>query len=339
MLETVEGGPNGSLHFPGAGQVAGEGPAREEVEAELARYVSHLGKMSSQLRQTSAQIESSIVEVCGSFQGIAERAKATVARASGFLGDSHAAAAGRSFEGLIQSCETTLVKIMNTTVEAGEVSRRAIERVRQMDKGSQQISAALGQLEEIAKSNKMLALNARIEASHAGARGAGFAVVAVELASQTAKSRAVTAQLAGLAASLRALAESTVEDLQRMNERDRERVDQCRREVDESLGELQAAHDEMKRMLGAMSEDGALLASDIGSAVRGLQFQDRISQRLAHVIEDLETIQARLVTRFGHMSPSSVAADEGFSAYTMREEREVAGSQESEASAGDVELF
>jgi hypothetical protein len=32
----------------------------------------------------------------------------------------------QSFKGLIEACSGTLVKIMNTTAEAGEISRRAI---------------------------------------------------------------------------------------------------------------------------------------------------------------------------------------------------------------------
>lgn len=309
------------------------------LEPELARYGSRLGRMGVQLKQTSAQIEEAIVGVCASFQGIAERARATVKRASSFLGDARSDPGQRSFEGLIQACGATLINILNTTIEAGEVSRRAIDRVSQIDKASQQIDAALGQLEDIAKGNKMLALNARIEASHAGAQGAGFAVVAVELASQSDKSLAVTIQLEELTSHLRQLAGTTVEDLQRMNERDRDRVEQCRSEVDESLRELQIAHREMKQVLGAMSEDSSLLASEIGAAVRGLQFQDRISQRIAHVVHDLESIQTWLSANFGQVSPEAAAADEGFSAYTMREERVVAGSHEAEAAAGDVELF
>ncbi len=81
------------------------------------------------------------------------------------------------------------MKILNTTVEAGDVSRRAIERIEEIDKASQQISDALGQLDQITNSNRMLAFNARIEAAHAGAAGTGFAVVAVELAAATVKSR------------------------------------------------------------------------------------------------------------------------------------------------------
>ena len=143
-----------------------------EVEAELARYMPQLGTMSEQLKQTSKQIEESVVGVCDSFQGIAARARATVARATGFLGhDGQSASGKQSFEGLIEACSGTLVKIMNTTAEAGDISRRAIERIQEMDKASQQISDALGQLDQIANGNRMLAFNARIEAAHAGAQG------------------------------------------------------------------------------------------------------------------------------------------------------------------------
>ncbi len=339
MLEALDKPSEGSWTNGTSSAPSVAEPSNGDVELELSHYVSRLGKMSVQLRQTSGQIEESVVGVCQSFQGIAERARATVSRATRFLGEEDASSNDRSFEDLIEACGGALVKIMNTTAEAGEVSLRAIERVRQMDKASQQISAALGQLEDIARGNKMLALNARIEASHAGGQGAGFAVVAVELASQTDKSRKVTAQVGEFAAALRALAESTVEDLLRMNDRDRERVEECRTEVDESMMELRAAHERMAQVMNGMTQDGALLATDIGSAVRGLQFQDRISQRIAHVVEDLETIQRRLVSRFGNITSGDGAAEEGFSAYTMQEEREVAGIQGTEAVGGEVELF
>jgi methyl-accepting chemotaxis protein len=338
MPETLHGGSGETV---GGSPSNGSGPGGpSEVDAALARYLSQLGRMGEQLKQTSKQIEDSVVGVCDSFQGIASRAQATVARATGFLGnDGPSTSDKQSFEGLIETCSGTLVKIMNTTVEAGDVSRRAIERIVEMDKASQQISEALGQLDQITNSNRMLAFNARIEAAHAGTAGMGFAVVAVELAAATVKSRTVTAQVGELAVNLRALAQSTLQDLRKMNEKDSERVEQCRLEVDESLRDLQSAHSEMADMLNGMTAEGALLATDIGSAVRGLQFQDRTSQRIAHVVSDLDTLCTRLKMHAGHVAPGAAAADEGFSAYTMQEEREVAGLGEAEASAGDVELF
>jgi methyl-accepting chemotaxis protein len=339
MLETTDGSLSQAASEIQATESDTSGD-HSKVEAELARYLPQLGKMGEQLRQTSTQIEESVVGVCDSFQGIAARARATVARATGLLGhDGQSSPDKQSFEGLIQACSGTLVKVMNTTAEAGEISRRAVERIQEMEKASQQISDAVSQLDQITSSNRMLAFNARIEAVHAGDAGVGFSVVAVELAAQTAKSRMVTAHVSELTVSLRGLAESTLQDLRSMNEQGSERVEQCRQEVDASLRDLQAAHNKMAEMLNGMTEEGTRLASDIGSAVRGLQFQDRVSQRIAHVVADLETLSARLVMNVGNVTNGVAAADEGFSAYTMREEREVAGVGESESSGGDVELF
>ena len=336
MPETLRGTLSQAMEeIPSKASPAPE--TRSDLEGEVARYLPQMGRMSEQLRQTSKQIEESVVGVCDSFQGIAARARATVARATGFLGNP--ASGKQSFEGLIEACSGTLVKIMNTTAEAGEISRRAIERIEDMDKASQQISDALSQLDQITNSNRMLAFNARIEAAHAGTAGMGFAVVAVELAAATVKSRSVTAHVGELALNLRSLAHSTLQDLRNMNEKDSERVGQCRQEVDESLRDLQTAHSEMAAMLNGMTAEGALLATDIGSAVRGLQFQDRTSQRIAHVVSDLDTLCARLKMHAVDVAPGAAPADEGFSAYTMQEEREVAGLGEAEASAGDVELF
>src|SRR5450631_2428313 len=72
-----------------------------EVEDELARYLPHLSRMSEQLKQSSVQIETSVVGVCDSFQGIAERAKQAVDSTAGFLSrERNGDADSRSFESL-----------------------------------------------------------------------------------------------------------------------------------------------------------------------------------------------------------------------------------------------
>lgn len=340
MKVNVQSQPSGApSNFP-LSMVPSAPEKASEVEAMLAQYLPHLGQMSEQLKQTSKQIESSVVEVCESFQGIAERANEAVARTSSFLrkaGKDDLSA--QSFESLIDNCSGTLVKILNVTEEAGEISRRAIDRIRQMDTTSQSISGAIKQLGQIAEGNKILALNARIEAARAGEHGAGFAVVAMEVISQTERSQEVNARVSELILNLRTLAGSTLEDLERMNERDRKRVEQCRFEVDRSLKSLKVAHDEMKTMLTGMTEEGASLSQEIGAAVRGLQFQDRTNQRIGHVVDDLEILRAQLADGFGGRLNPEIASSEGFNNYTMHEEREVAGIHGAEASQGDVELF
>ena len=139
------------------------------LDSELARCIPHLGRMSEQLAQTSAQIEESIVEVCASFQGIAERARRNAHGVTGMLGQGDGSAAGeRSFEGLLQACANTMVKLLDAAGESGRIAGRAIERIQGIDITARQITGALGRLEMIASGNKILALNARIEAAHIG---------------------------------------------------------------------------------------------------------------------------------------------------------------------------
>lgn len=336
-IESQPERPWSSLPLGIAGDMAGEDPG---VESELARYLTHFSRMSEQLKQTSSQIESSVVGVCDSFQGIAERAKLAVARTTGFFSrEGGEAPETTSFEVLIEECGETLVRILKVAEEAGGVSRRAIERIQQMDQVAQEIAVALAQLEQVASGNKTLALNARVEAKHAGSHGAGFAVFATEVISQTERSQKVNAQVGGLITNLRTLAGSALNDLREMNDRDRKRVEECKLEVDESLKDLVAAQGEMKKMLTGMTEDGALLANDIGEAVRGLQFQDLTSQRISHVVEDLNTLHRKLTSRFGDVPVGEATCDEGFSDYTVHEEQAVAGILGAESPQGDVELF
>lgn len=190
------------------------------IGTELARYLPHLSRMSAQLKQASTQIESLSWAYAIAFK---DRGKRKVDRVSHDRLSKVVRAMGlrtNRRSSLIQNCSDTLVKILNATEEAGAVSRRAIYRIHQMEQASQMIDVALLKLERIAHENKMLAMNARIEAAHAGIHGAGFAVGAVEVVSQTEKAQEVTAQVSGLIADLRALAESTLEDLRRTNEPD-----------------------------------------------------------------------------------------------------------------------
>jgi len=309
-------------------------------DKELAAFPPRLERMGAQLKQVSAQVEESIVEVCGSFQGIAERARTSSIRTTSFLTQGNSkGGGGRSFDGLIEDCGETMVKLMNTSVQAGEVALRTVERVQEMDQASREITDSLLRLEEIAMSNRILALNARIEAARSGEQGVGFAAVAVELASQTDKSQKVTSQVSDLVGRLRMLAESTRLEQQKLQREGDRRVNQCREDVKQTLQALQEAHAQMKEMLKIMTEEGALLSRDIGAAVRGLQFQDRVSQRIAHVVQDIETIKDRLVSRFGSCASDDESINAAFSGYAMREEREVYGVAGDESDPGDVELF
>jgi len=109
--------------------------------------------------------------------------------------------------------------------------------------------------------------------------------------------------------------------------------------VDAALDQFRRMHKTTHALVEEMKKDAGAVAVDVSAAVRQLQFQDRVNQRLAHVVEDLAAVKERLEPHCEGVEVDSSEVLRQFAAhYTMSEERNVLGSAE-HMQAGEVELF
>ncbi len=316
---------------------------------DIAGCLAVLPVVQAQLREVAQQVEQAVVRVCGNFTGIAERSRSAVGKTAELLGGGQQEQ-DATVERSIEASRATIGTLLDRLERAGKVSAMAISRMEQVEHAVQGIESLLLELQKIAFSNKLVALNAKIEAVHVGHLGAVFEVVAEEISQQGARSNELAEDIGLRVREMLDCVNGAARDLRTVAAEDREKLAESRNEAEGALNMLRSVHERARESLAIMASENTQLAGEISNAVVGLQFQDRTSQRIAHVVEALEKVERNL----GGFSPSggarsaetpesrSTLMEEVRGAYTMNCEREVAHSlteTQQSPSDGDVELF
>jgi methyl-accepting chemotaxis protein len=315
-------------------------PETETLEEQVATALPVLDVMGTQLKQTANQIETAVVDVCNRFQSMVERARAGVNSASDLLAGDSNGKSSESIGSLIEEAQQTIETLLQHTQHSAKVSQSAIERIHRVRSATDDITKSLAQLDDITIGNRLLAVNARIQAVYAGDRAAGFGGVANEIAVQARRSAEIVDLIRSVSGELRSVAQSALTDLEVMAADDQRELERSKLEVDRVLEDFRRMHGHTRHFIEKMTQENASVADEIGSAVRSLQFQDRINQRLGHVIGELESLRVVFGKHCEGVTVDSKAIlDRLSSLYTMHEEHSVLGTDDSALHEGDVELF
>jgi methyl-accepting chemotaxis protein len=300
--------------------------------------------LSAQLRQTAAQVEEAVVEVCENFAGIAARTQASVTRTTTFLGNQASGPGERvDIETLIEASRRTLETLLNRLGRASEKSACAIEKLGAVELSRARIVKAIAGLANIATGNKILAVNARIQAAGLGTRGAGIAALANEISAHARETAGIAQLVVAISDELSVALGSAMLDVEETASADQVSLQSSRQDVERTISQFRTTLESTRQFIGAMVIEGETLSSDIFGAVRSLQFQDRTNQRISHVIDEIDRMHGHLSACLGDSPGAGVDGTELADLtrhYTMAEERAAAGTgNETSAMPGDVEFF
>lgn len=306
--------------------------------------------LRAQIQESLRFVEQSVTRVCGDFTAIAEHSRTVVKSAADLL-DGGTAENHTSVEHAIAAARSAIAKLLDQLERSANLSSRVVSRMEQVEKAVAGIDPLLAEVQKIALSNKLVALNAKIEAVHVGELGSGFEVVADEISRQADRSTQLGESIGTGIREMRERVNTAAGDLRGSLAQDRAMSERNRAEAEAALNLLWSTHERTRESLEAMARENSSLANRISEAVVGLQFQDRVGQRLTHVVEALEKLEQNLdgagQTGLVPGRPASHAGSavlrEMQAAYTMHSERaaqaRVLGKPEPVPEAGDVELF
>ena len=288
---------------------------------------------SGQVEMARTHSESSITALTQRFADINQRIGATMATSQGEGGDNLIA--------LLRENETELNSIVATLRSALTVKESMLHEIASLSQFTEGLKRMANDVGDIAKQTNLLALNAAIEAARAGEVGRGFAVVADEVRKLSDLSGATGRKIGETIETVNKAIVSTLDISQRYAQQDAEMVTASEQVIEHVVGRVQRAVDGLADSSNVLRRETQTIGEEIAEVLVSLQFQDRISQVLSHVSNDMGKLKDRVLNQDKQGSAAIDASawlEELSHTYTVPEQHQVHGGGKARAAAADSEI-
>ena len=192
--------------------------------------------------------------------------------------------------GLLDLCARELQPVVLSLTNVIESKDALLINIRNLAKETLELQAMAAEVRSIAAQTNLLALNAAIEAARAGESGRGFAVVASEVRMLSQRSAETGTRIGKRVGHIADIMTATMEGAEKSAVEDKHAVSLSGELVEHVLSHV--------RKLGAAAESmhshGMVVRNEVESLLISMQFQDRVSQILCGVENNLTLMQGTL---------------------------------------------
>ena len=263
--------------------------------------------------------EKSVADLAMQFGGISARLNQTIRASVEFSNEGVSQIQNGESQRSDMISQAELAEILDTLREAIDIKHILLEKIQSLKDQTQAMKQVVVSVKGIAKKTNVLALNASIESARAGEHGKSFAVVAREVRKLSELSGSTVDDVVD---KINVLSERMDEVIQQ-TAKDTNKVEQ--KEGDSSSNST-TVYERFKHLALSLSKSSEVLLSEsrnikteIDGILVDLQYQDRTSQMLLHVTDNMKALIAELENT-GHVGDAEFWLNKLKDSYTMIEE-------------------
>ncbi|QGA50723.1 chemotaxis protein [Pseudomonas brassicacearum] len=248
---------------------------------------------AKQVESSRQQTETAIVSLTSRFTGISSRLEETVQASQLAAGELAGSSSGGAVQVLAQS-EGELVKVIDS-LKATQASRdQTLAQVRNLTAYTGELRTMAADVAAIAAQTNLLALNAAIEAARAGEAGRGFAVVADAVRSLSSKSSETGQQMSAKVDIINTAITQLVQAASSGADQDSHSVSASEQSIQQVLERFKSVTGRLADSADMLQRESFGIRDELTEVLVSLQFQDRVSQILSHVRDNIEDLHVHM---------------------------------------------
>ncbi len=201
---------------------------------------------------------------------------------------------GQGMVKLLNHCHQELDTVVASMQSALEGRHAMLLQVKELSQHTVLLQTMAKDVGTIAGQTNLLALNAAIEAARAGEVGRGFAVVADEVRKLSTLSAESGKKIAQTVETVNKSIAATLLASEEYARQDALMVAKSEEAIADVLNQFKQAVTGLENSAEVMRQEGQLISAEVSDVLVSLQFQDRVSQVLTHVRNDLEKLEKYL---------------------------------------------
>ena len=307
---------------------------------EAARHVAGLPELcrtitpiwSQQIDAARQHTQTAIDALSERFTHLAQRISAAVGTGAQHDND--------TLLNLLASSERELEDIVSQLRQALTSKETLLAEVISLNSHTAQLRAMAKDVGDVAKQTNLLALNAAIEAARAGEAGRGFAVVADEVRKLSTLSEETGRRIGETIETVSSAIERTLHVSNEHASRDANTLGNASEVIRQVIEDFRSGVTRLVAHGNALHTQNQAVGDEISEVLVALQFQDRVSQMLGHMRDDIEKLGLRLGETTQHIDARDWLDDLSHT-YTTPEQHAIHHGRSTPAasSAADITFF